>query len=334
MAQTRRLLEPDFADDLDRARKGDDDAFARLVEPLRGPLHAHCYRMLGSVHDADDALQDALVRAWLGLAGYEGRGSLRAWLFTVATRTCLDLAAARGRRALPIDLGPSAERAAVGEEPRTDVAWLTPYPDVVYERRERVELAFVAALQHLPGNQRAALLLFEVLDFSAAEIAAMMDTTVGSVNSAIARARRTVAQRIPAAPQQPTLRRIGDERIREIVAAYATALEHGDAAALIALLTEDVTWSMPPLPTWYCGLPAVTDFAVRLPLTTCGSWRHLATSANAQPAIACYLRAGESGPHEAWSLNVLTLREDRIHEITSFIDPATFARFGLPPRLP
>ncbi|GAA4258017.1 sigma-70 family RNA polymerase sigma factor [Dactylosporangium darangshiense] len=335
MPQTRRLLEPDFADDLDRARKGDDDAFARLVAPLRAPLHAHCYRMLGSVHDADDALQDALVRAWLSLSGYQGRGSLRAWLFTVATRTCLDLVAARGRRALPVDLGPSSECAVIGNRPRDDVAWLEPYPDVVYERRETVELAFVAALQHLPGNQRAALLLFEVLGFAAAEIATMMETSVGSVNSAIARARRTLAQKVPPIPQQPTLRRIGDERIRQVVASYADALEHGDAAGLVALLTEDVTWSMPPLPHWYRGLPAVTDFAVELPLTTCGSWRHVPTAANAQPAIGCYLRAQGEGPHEAWSLNVLTLREDgRIAQIVSFVNPAVFERFGLPPRLP
>ncbi|MEU7869550.1 RNA polymerase subunit sigma-70 [Dactylosporangium sp. NPDC049140] len=333
MPQTRRLLEPDFADDLARARKGDDDAFARLVTPLRGALHAHCYRMLGSVHDADDALQDALVRAWLGLSGYQGRGSLRSWLFTVATRTCLDLVAARGRRALPIDLGPAAEAPAAGVQPRTDVAWLEPYPDVVYERRETVELAFVAALQHLPGNQRAALLLFEVLGFAAAEIAAMMETTAGSVNSAIARARRTLAEKVPPQHQQPTLRRIGDERVRETVTAFATALEDGDAPALVALLTDDVTWSMPPLPAWYRGLPTVRDFAESMPLSTCGSWRNLAASANAQPAIASYLRRTPDGLHEAWALNVLTLRGDRIAEITSFIDPKIFARFGLPPSL-
>jgi RNA polymerase sigma-70 factor (ECF subfamily) len=327
VAQIRRLLEADFAEDLDRARKGDDDAFARLVAPLRGPLHAHCYRMLGSPHDADDALQDALVRAWLGLSTYQGRGSLRAWLFTVATRTCLDLVAARGRRALPMDLGPSSDVVA------DDVAWLEPYPDVVYEQRETVELAFVAALQHLPGNQRAALLLFEVLGFSAAEIAGMLDTTAGSVHSAIARARRTVAEKVPPLPQQPTLRRIGDGRVREIVASYAAALENGDAAALVALLTEDVTWSMPPLPQWYHGLPAVTEFAVAVPLATCGSWRHVATAANAQPAVASYLRTGDTGAYEAWSLNVLTLRDDRIAAITSFIAPAVFTRFGLPLQL-
>jgi RNA polymerase sigma-70 factor (ECF subfamily) len=333
MPQTRRLLEKNFDDDLTRARKGDDDAFARLVTPLRGPLHAHCYRMLGSVHDADDALQDALVRAWLALSGFQGRGSLRAWLFTVATRTCLDLIAARGRRALPIDLGPSTDAAAVGDRPRDDIAWLEPYPDVVYERRETVELAFVAALQHLPGNQRAALLLFEVLGFAAAEIAAMMDTTVGSVNSAIARARRTVAEKVPPLQQQPTLRRIGNDRIREIVTAYASALEHGDAPALVALLTEDVTWSMPPLPAWYSGLAAVTDFAVRIPMSTCGGWRHLPAVANAQPAIVCYRRADGDDTYRAWSLNVLTLRDDHIAGITSFLAPTLFPRFGLPASL-
>ena len=347
MPQTRRpvteLDAEDFSRDLVRARKGDDDAFARLVAPLRGQLHAHCYRMLGSVHDADDALQEALVRAWLGLAGYQGRGSLRAWLCAVATRTCLDTVSARGRRALPVDLGPSSPHTVLDAGPRTDVAWLEPYPDVVYERRETVELAFVAALQHLPGNQRAALLLFEVLDFSAAEIATMMETTETSVNSALARARRTLAAKVPPLPQQPTLRRVGDPRVREIVTAYAAALEAGDAEALIELLTEDVTWSMPPLPQWYRGLAPVTDFALRLPLTSCGSWRHVPMVANAQPAVASYLRSKSPGDllhgkasdaHEAWALNVFTLRDDRIVEITSFIGPAIFARFGLPPRLP
>src|SRR4051794_36090323 len=160
---------------LEAARGGDQDAYGRLVEPLRSELHAHCYRMLGSVHDAEDALQEALLRAWRGLAGFEGRSSLRSWLYTVATRTCLDAIAQRGRRALPMDLGPSSEAAVVGDVPVGEVAWLGPYPTgtgVVaqaphahYEQREAVELAFVAALQHLPGNQRAALLLFEVFGF-------------------------------------------------------------------------------------------------------------------------------------------------------------------------
>jgi RNA polymerase sigma-70 factor (ECF subfamily) len=244
----------------------------------------------------------------------------------------LDVVQARGRRALPMDLGPASEHAAIGETPASEVAWLGPYPDtgLRYEQREAVELAFVAALQHLPGNQRAALLLCEVLGFSAAEIAAMMDTTIGSVHSALARARRVVADRVPARSQQATLRKLGDARLRQIAADYAGAFERGDAAALVALLTADVTWSMPPLRHWYRGLASVTDFAVRLPLTACGAWRHQTLYANGQLAIACYLSRDGSGVYQAWSVNVLTLREDRIEQITSFIGAEHFTAFGLP----
>jgi RNA polymerase sigma-70 factor (ECF subfamily) len=273
--------------------------------------------MLGSAHDADDALQDALLRAWRGLGGFEGRSSLRSWLYTVATRTCLDLVEGRSRRALPMDCG-------------EDTAWLGPYPDARYEQREAVELAFVAALQHLPGNQRAALLLFEVLGFSAAEIAEVMATSTASVNSALQRARAIVSDRIPDASQQQTLRKVGDARVREIVAEYAGALERGDADALLALLTEDVTWSMPPLTEWYRGVAPVMDFAARVPLGSCGSWRHLPVTANGQPAVAFYLRRDGDGPHLAWSITVLTLRDDRIAELTSFLGAEHFALFELP----
>jgi RNA polymerase sigma-70 factor, ECF subfamily len=331
--------------DLARARAGDDAAFTRLVEPLRRELHAHCYRMLGSAHDADDALQDALLRAWRGLARFEGRSSLRSWLYTVATRTCLDTLEHRSRRALPMDLGPSSDRAVIGDAPLSEVAWLGPYadaalvdgqagPDTRYEQREAVELAFVAALQHLPGNQRAALLLFEVLGFSAAEIATMMDTSTTSVNSALGRARKIIAQKVPSPTQQQTLREIDDARVREVVAGYSAALERGDADALIALLTEDVTWSMPPLAHWYHGLEAVTDFALQVPLTSCGSWRHLPTSANGQPAVGCYLWNDDAGAHLAWSITVLTLRGEHVAEITTFIGPDHFTPFGLPTSLP
>ncbi|MEV6492116.1 RNA polymerase subunit sigma-70, partial [Actinoplanes sp. NPDC051633] len=198
--------------DLGLARAGDDAAFTRLVEPLRRELHAHCYRMLGSSHDADDALQDALVRAWRGIGRFEGRSSLRSWLYTVATRTCLDLVEGRSRRALPMDLSPDT---AVAE-----VAWLGPYPDagLTAEQRESVELAFVAALQHLPGNQRAALLLFEVLGFSAAEIAAIMETSAASVNSALQRARATVQDKIGPGTRRPALRKVADAELRAVVA--------------------------------------------------------------------------------------------------------------------
>ncbi|MFJ6197304.1 sigma-70 family RNA polymerase sigma factor [Micromonospora sp. NPDC092111] len=341
-----RVISVDAATDdheaaLARARAGDDAAFTTLVAPLRPELHAHCYRMLGSPHDADDALQEALLRAWRGLPRFEGRSSLRSWLYTVATRTCLDLATGRGRRALPVDLGPASEQ-VVAEVPAAEhVRWLGPYPDAAltaapaapdarYEQREAVELAFVAALQHLPGNQRAALLLFDVLGFSAAEIAAMMGTSTTSVNSALARARRIVAERVPARSQQRTLRALGDARLREVATGYATALENGDADALVALLTEDVTWSMPPIPHWYAGVDAVLKFARALPLTTCGTWRHRSTTANGQVAVAGYLRRGDTGPYLPWSVNVLTLRDGRIAQVTSFLDVTVFPAFGLP----
>ena len=332
--------------DLARARGGDNAAFTRLVAPLRRELHAHCYRMLGSVHDADDVLQDALLRAWRGLARFEGRSSLRTWLYTVATRACLDQVKSRGKRALPTDLAPASGHAVLdGNSPRTDIAWLGPYPDADladgavdpearFEQREAVELAFVAALQHLTGNQRAALLLFEVLGFSAAEIATIMNTSTTSVNSALARARRIVTQKVPARSQQQTLRAMDDAHLRELVTRFASAFERRDPDALVALLTEDVTWSMPPLPHWYHGLAAIKDFAAQVPMTLCPSWRYRLISANGQPAVAFYVGSDASGQHVAWSITVLTLRGDHIAEITSFLGVDHFPPFGLPSSLP
>jgi RNA polymerase sigma-70 factor, ECF subfamily len=328
-----RPLPDGLRGDLATARDGDGEAFDRLVAPLRRELHAHCYRMLGSTHDADDALQEALLRAWRGLRGFRGSGSFRGWLYTVATRTCLDAIAQRDRRALPVDLGPASERAVVDDARRTEVPWLEPYPDagLAAERRESVELAFVAACQHLPGNQRAALLLFDVLGFSAAEIAGVMGTSVASVNSALQRARRIVAEKVPAASRQRAPR-LGDARLRDLAAGFAGALERGDADALVELLTADVTWSMPPYPHWYAGLAAVRDFAERVPMTRCGDWRHTLTTANGWPARASYLRPAGASGFTAWSVDVLAVRGDRIAAITSFVG-ADFAAFGLPPRL-
>lgn len=315
----------------------DGEEFAVLVAPLRRELHAHCYRMLGSTHDADDALQDALVRAWRGLGAFEGRSTLRRWMYAVATRCCLDSIAAQRRRALPIDLGPSSSDPVVDDVPRTDVAWLGPYPDngveLEYEQREAVELAFVAALQHLPGNQRAALLLFEVLGLSAAEIAETMHTSAASVNSALQRARAALAERAPSRSQQQALRTLGDARLRELVTGFTTALERRDADALIALLSADVTWSMPPLPNWYRGIDTVSAFVRAVPLGSCGRWRTREVTANAQPAVALYLRTDEIDDYRAWSLNVLSVQGDAISEVTSFIGVDTMAGFGLPPTL-
>jgi len=334
------LIEVDDPD-VAQAQNGDDAAFSRLVEPLRRELHAHGYRMLGSAHDADDAVQEALLRAWRSLPRFEGRSSVRTWLYAVVTRTCLDILRGRGNRALPVDLGPSSTRAVVGDTALTDVAWLGPHPDIGlgggplgpetrYEQREAVELAFVAALQHLPGNQRAALLLFEVVGFSVAEIASTMNTSTASVNSALQRARGIVADKVPPVSQQQTLSKLDDVRLHAIVSGFSTALERGDVDALVALLTEDVTWSMPPLPHWYRGIASVTDFAVRVPLTGCGAWRHRPVSANGQAAVASYLWDSAAGAHLAWSINVLTLQGSHIADVTSFIGSDHFALFGLP----
>jgi len=307
---------------LDRAVGGDGAAFAELVAPLRPELHAHCYRMLGSVHDADDALQEALVRAWRGLAGFAGRSSLRSWLYTVTTHSCVDAARSRRRRALPVDLGPASTSVVLDGAPRTDVAWLGPHPDERYERREAVELAFVAALQHLPPNQRAALLLVEVLGFTVPEVASVLATTPAAVASALQRARVSVG---------PPLTTVPDPHRRAVAASFADALERGDLSALVGLLAADVTWAMPPLAAWYEGREAVLAFAQAVPFSgSCGAWRTVATTANALPAVACYLDADGSGVFDGWSITALDVRDGRITAITSFLGAEHFAVFGLP----
>jgi RNA polymerase sigma-70 factor, ECF subfamily len=298
--------------------------FSVAIAPLRDEMHAHCYRMLGSTHDADDAVQEAMVRAWRGVSSVRTPTAARSWMYTVTTRVCLDAIERRGRRELPADLGPASPFAVTADAPDTEVLWLTPYPSGPgsrYEVREAVELAFVAALQHLPGNQRAALLLVDVLGFAPAEVATMMDTTLASINSALQRARATSLPR----PSEPL-----DARARALAGRYADALRRGDTEALVAMLTEDVTWSMPPLRGWYAGLPAVRDFAECVPMGSCGRWRHLSTTANAQPAMASYLCPPGADVFGAWSIDVLTVRADRISAITSFIGATHFAAFGLP----
>ena len=220
------------------ARAGEGGAFARLVEPYRGELHAHCYRMLGSVHDGEDALQETLLRAWRGLSRFEGRSSLRSWLYTIATNACLSQIARRPKRVLPIDYGPATDPHVAPGEPIVESVWLEPYPDEMlgiqdgcgtpearYERRESVELAFVAALQHLSANQRAVLILRQVLAFSAKETAQILQTTVASVNSAGQRARAAVDERVPQQSQQATLSLLGDDAVRELVDRYVDAWE-------------------------------------------------------------------------------------------------------------
>ncbi len=304
--------------------------FEAQVAPFRRELHAHCYRMLGSVHDADDALQEALLGAWKGFAGFEGRSSLRSWLYTIATNACLAFAAKRRPRLLPVDVQASCEPGAPLGAFRDEPIWLEPYPDLAddplakLEERERLELAFVAALQHLPGNQRAMLLLCEVLDFEASEVAALFDTTVASVNSALQRARATVAQRTPNRSQQATLRDLGDAARRELVARYIDAWDRADATALVELLRADVRFSMPPIPTWFDGRDHVGRFFAERVFAT--PWKLFPVAANGQLAFACY-----QGPDfRLGAFNFISVREGAIVEICGFLDPALHRRFSLP----
>ncbi len=329
------------------ARAGDEGAFTRLVEPHRGELQAHCYRMLGSVYDAEDALQETLLRAWRALARFEGRSSLRSWLYTIATNTCLNQIARRPKRVLPIDYAPAADPHVAPGQPIVETVWLEPYPDDAfgledgyaapearYERREGVELAFVAALQHLGANQRAVLILREVLGFSAKETAEMLETTLPSVNSALQRARAAVDARVPERSQQATLRSLGDDGVRELVDRYVDAWERCDVDTFAAMLTEDATFAMPPLATWYRGRPGIAKWATLSPLSGAWRWRTVLTRANGQPALAFYAWDEEREAYLPFALNVLTLRGRQISNVTAFIvrsieatEPDAYERF-------
>jgi RNA polymerase sigma-70 factor (ECF subfamily) len=347
-----------------------EDSFALLVEPYRGELHAHCYRIVGSVYDADDALQETLLRAWRGLPGFQGRSSLRSWLYTIATNRCLALIARRPKRLLPTDYGPVADPSDAPGAPVEENVWLEPYPDdsvglpdglaspeARYDQREAVELAFVAALQHLAPNQRAVLILREVLGFSAKEAAVMLDTTVASVNSALQRARAAVDKRMPEQSQQSALRSLGDAELRSLVTRYVDAWERCDVDAFAAMLIEDATFTMPPLATWYRTRIGIATWARRYSLSGQWAWRAVLTRANGQPALAFYARDEVAGAYLPFALNVLSFQGNLISDVTAFIvrsieddDPeayvrlpelpmdsrrllGTFDRFGLPARL-
>jgi RNA polymerase sigma-70 factor (ECF subfamily) len=355
---------------LDTARTGDEDAFARLLEPYRGQLHAHCYRMLGSVHDAEDALQEVWLRAWRALDRFEGRSSLKSWLYTIATNTCLNQIERRPKRVLPIDYAPAADPHGGPGAPVVESVWVEPYPDELigvedalagpearYEQRESVELAFVAALQLLPANQRAVLILREVLGFSAQEVGEALDTSVASVNSALQRARKTVEERVPEQTQQATLRELGDDHVRELVERYMEAWERTDVDTVMEMLAEDASFAMPPLASWFSGEESIRIFLEGWPLSGTWRWRPLQAQANGQPALAFYIWDENEEAYMPFALNVLTFRGERISDVTAFvarateipdgesyarwpdesIDPdrlyATFESFGLPERL-
>jgi RNA polymerase sigma-70 factor (ECF subfamily) len=329
---------------LDAARAGDEDAFARLVEPHGGLLHAHCYRMLGSVDDAEDAVQDALLRAWRALARFEGRSSLRAWLYAIATNVCLKAIERRPKLVLPVDYGPPTDPHEGTAPPLVESVWIEPYPDqrlglseglagpeARYEQRESVELAFIAALQLLPARQRAVLILRDVLGFSGEEVAQALETTPDAVYSALQRAHKTVAARLPERSQQATLRALGDDALREVVDAFVGAWERGDIEAVAAMLAQEAIIAMPPMPTWYQGRDAVARFLRRSPLAPGMRWRVVPARASGQLSFAFYLWSEETRTFAAHDIVVLTMEGARIAELTAFLDPETFPHFGLPP---
>jgi RNA polymerase sigma-70 factor (ECF subfamily) len=321
------------------AGSGSDAAYRQLVEVHRAELHAHCYRILGSVQDAEDALQDAFLRAWRGLAGFEGRSSLRSWLYKITTNAALDVAQRRSRRELPIARGPAARP---GEGPGVAVlesVWVEPYPDQAlagtsgfaspearYEQRESLELAFVAALQYLSPLQRAVLILREVLGFSNQETAGLLDTSVAAVQSALQRGRAAARERIPARSQQATLRTLGDRRLSELAKRYCDAVERADVDAVVGMLTKDASWAMPPILTWYRGRSAIAAFLRDYAFNE--SWRPIVTQANGQLAVGRYTFDAQQQCWVASVFDVLTLDGDRIAEVTGFVTAELLARWG------
>jgi RNA polymerase sigma-70 factor, ECF subfamily len=353
MTMQKISTEEEF-DLLERARDGDERAYEQLIEGHRAELHAHCYRMLASAHDADDAVQDALVRAWRGLGGFESRSSVRTWLFRIATNSSFDLLKKRSRRELPIDRGRPAQAGESPGDAQLDASWIEPYPDrfiepgdrsphARYEARESLELAFIAVIQHVAPRQRAVLILREVLGYSAQETAELLEMSVAAVNSSLQRARAAIADHLPKTSQSEELSRLGDHAAQELARRYSEAIDHADVPGILALLTDDATWSMPPHPRYFQGRLAIERFheddvaSVR--------WRHRTTSANGQLAVGCYIFDDERGTYVGSVLDVLTLRDGLIEQVTAFftteglgrsekhegyVDAVGFSDFGLP----
>jgi RNA polymerase sigma-70 factor, ECF subfamily len=323
---------------LARARAGDEAAFRELTEPHRRELQLHCYRILGSVQDAEDTVQETLLAAWRKLEAFEGRASVRSWLYRIATNRCLDALRARSRRPQEVQ--------AMDESPaptgRTEAVWLEPYPDVLlegiadwtagpavrYEAKESIELAFIVALQHLPPRQRAALVLRDVLGFRTAEVAAMLDTGELTIKGALQRARATLRTRLPATDRERAPAPDSASE-RELVGRFADAFQSGDVDELVSLLTDDALLTMPPLPLEYQGHEAIAAFLRhRVPLRR-APMHVVPTRANTQPALGCYLQDAHAAIARPFGLVVLTLDGDRICTMTRF-DASVFPYFGLP----
>ncbi len=331
------------ANALSRARAGDEDAFRELIDPYRRELQLHCYRILGSLQDAEDAMQETLLAAWRGLEGFEGRASLRAWLYRIATNRCLN--ALRDRRRRPQEVPSMVEP----PEPtrRVEPMWLEPYPDVLleglvdtapgpearYETRESVGLAFVAALQRLPPRQRAALVLRDVLGFHRAEVAEILGSSEASVKGALQRARATLDERLPPGGRERAP--LPDSaRERELVGRFAAAVERGDTECVVSLLTDDALLTMPPQPLEYQGRAAIAAFLRHRAELRGATLRVVQTRANTQPAFGCYLPDAHAAVARPYGLIVLTLEGNAVAAITWFADTSVFRNFGLPRMLP
>jgi RNA polymerase sigma-70 factor, ECF subfamily len=329
------------ADLLTAARAGDGDAFSRLVVPHTQMLHLHCYRMLGSLHDAEDALQETLIRAWRNLTQFGERSSFGRWLYRIATNVCLTTLARRKPLPAPAEPLPPAPEA-------DDQIVLSPYPDALlselpsrelepaahYDARESVQLAFVATVQLLPPRQRAVLLLRDVLGWSADEVAELLETTRASVNSALQRARETLERRRAEGRLELGRAEPAEGVAAELVGRFVEAWEALDIPRLVTLLREDAVMTMPPAPLLYRGSRAIGDFFATVPLEgALDRTRLLVTRANGQPTVAVYFPDDESGGHRAYGLMVLVLDDDRIAEIVGFADPSLFPAFGLPAEL-
>ena len=320
----------------------DSDDFERLTGPFRDELLAYCYRMLGSVQDAEDQVQETLLRAWRSYGGFEGRSSMRTWLYRIATNACLRALENRGRRPLPSGLGaPALEAATPPGAARTEVPWLEPIPDALFGTapadpaavvvsRTSMRLALIAALQYLPPRQRAVLILRDVLRWRAAEVAGLLGISTVAVNSLLQRARTQLEL---AAPDEDAIREPTRRAERELVGRYAAAFENADLAALVGLLRDDAVLEMPPLPGWFRGRDAIAAFLGAEVLGRPGDWRMIPTAANGQPAFAAYAREDDGGYH-AHGICVLTLTGTQVSRMVCFNDPGLFPVFGFASRLP
>jgi RNA polymerase sigma-70 factor (ECF subfamily) len=301
-----------------------------VLTPYRGELLAHCYRMLGSVHDAEDLVQETLIRAWRAYDRFEGRSTLRTWLYAIATTQCLTALESRARRPLPAGLGGPSDTGGQPLERRDEVPWLEPMPSsaddpaAIVASRESIRLAFVAALQHLPARQRAVLILRDVLAWRAAEVAELLDTTTAAVNSALQRARERLDE---IAPAQDDVAEPTDDDKRSLLARYVSAFERKDVDAIVALLAEDAVWEMPPYPTWFRGPEQVARHLTGQCPGGPGDFRLVPTEANGGPALGMYLR------DEPFCLQVLTIRGSRVSHVVSFFDLRLFDTFGLSDRV-